>query len=189
MKVASSKTKSLKQKLRGALSPSLAIATALCAVGFGSVAQAQTVASNDAATDDAGPGKNDVIIVTGTRVTGMTIEDSPAPIQVVTGAILQETGASDLINALAQQTPSFNANQTGGDMASQTLTAQMRALSPNHALVLVNGKRRHITSNVGAASGAMAADMGHIPTSMIVHPYAALVGAARALEQLEGSPL
>ena len=42
-------------------------------------------------------------------------------------------------------------------MASQTLTAQMRALSPNHALVLVNGKRRHLTSNVGASSGAMAA--------------------------------
>ena len=28
-----------------------------------------------------------------------------------------------------------------------------------------------------------------IPTYLIVHPYAALVGAARVLEQLEGSPL
>src|SRR5690606_20438750 len=67
---------------------------------------------------------------------------------------------------------------TGGDMASQTLTASMRALSPNHALVLVNGKRRHITSNVGAASGSMAADMGHIPTSMIERVEVLTDGAA-----------
>lgn len=37
--------------------------------------------------------------------------------------------------------------------------------------------------------GRLAEYMADIPTSMIVHPYAALVGAARALEQMEGSPL
>jgi glucokinase len=37
--------------------------------------------------------------------------------------------------------------------------------------------------------GRLSEYMADIPTSMIVHPYAALVGAARALEQLEGSPL
>lgn len=37
--------------------------------------------------------------------------------------------------------------------------------------------------------GRLAEYMADIPTALIVHPYAALVGAARALEQLEGSPL
>jgi len=37
--------------------------------------------------------------------------------------------------------------------------------------------------------GRLSDYMADIPTAMIVHPYAALVGAARALEQLEGSPL
>ena len=179
MKIASRKTKSLKSRLRGALSPSIAIATAICAAALGGAAHAQTAETvPDAPTDTAQPAKNDVIIVTGTRVTGMTIEESAAPIQVVTAEVLKSTGASDLINALANQTPSFNANQTGGDMASQTLTASMRALSPNHALVLVNGKRRHITSNVGASSGSMAADMGHIPTSMIERVEVLTDGAA-----------
>lgn len=178
MKVASRKTKTLKSRLRGALSPSIAIATAICALG--GAAQAQTVATtvDTLADQPPPPAKDDVIIVTGTRVTGMTIEESAAPIQVVTAEVLTSTGATDLINALANQTPSFNANQTGGDMASQTLTAQMRALSPNHALVLVNGKRRHITSNVGASSGSMAADMGHIPTSIIERVEVLTDGAA-----------
>lgn len=37
--------------------------------------------------------------------------------------------------------------------------------------------------------GRLADYMADIPTAMIIHPYAALVGAARALELLEGSPL
>jgi glucokinase len=37
--------------------------------------------------------------------------------------------------------------------------------------------------------GRLAEYMADIPTALIVHPYAALVGAARALELLEGSPL
>ncbi|OGT74339.1 MAG: TonB-dependent receptor [Gammaproteobacteria bacterium RIFCSPLOWO2_02_FULL_57_10] len=107
------------------------------------------------------------ILITGSRRSGMAVSDSPAPIQMIDSEALRESGAPDLMNAIATQVPSYNANQTGGDMASQTLTASMRALSPNHALVLVNGKRRHITSNVGASSGASAADLSFIPSSAI----------------------
>ena len=37
--------------------------------------------------------------------------------------------------------------------------------------------------------GRLSDYMADIPTALIVHPYAALVGSARALEQLEGSPI
>ena len=37
--------------------------------------------------------------------------------------------------------------------------------------------------------GRLSDYMADIPTWLIVHPYAALVGAARALEQMEGTPL
>src|SRR5512139_4262805 len=110
------------------------------------------------------------IIVTGTRRLGMTVDDSPAPVQVVTAEALQESGAPDLMNSLAFQVPSFNASQQGTDMASATLVASMRALSLNHTLVLVNGKRRHFTSNVavlGAYAGAASADLSFIPSSAI----------------------
>lgn len=50
---------------------------------------------------------------------------------------------------------------------------------------IVTGEFRRRFEDKGRLSDYMA----DIPTAMIVHPYAALVGAARALEQLEGSPL
>jgi iron complex outermembrane receptor protein len=123
----------------------------------------------------------DEIIVTGTRRTGMRVEDSPAPVQIVTAEALEESGAPDLMNQLAFQVPSFNASQQGTDMASATLVANMRALSPNHTLVLVNGKRRHFTSNVavlGAYAGAASADLSFIPTSAIASTEVLTDGAA-----------
>lgn len=107
------------------------------------------------------------ILITGSRRSGMAVSDSPAPVQLISSEMLKESGSPDLMNAIATQVPSYNARQTGTDMASQTLTASMRALSANHALVLVNGKRRHISSNVGASSGNAATDLSFIPSSAI----------------------
>jgi glucokinase len=39
------------------------------------------------------------------------------------------------------------------------------------------------------AKGRLSDYMVEIPTALIVHPYAALVGAARVLKQLETNPL
>jgi iron complex outermembrane receptor protein len=38
-------------------------------------------------------------------------------------------------------------------MANQTLQAKLRGLSPNHTLVLVNGKRRHTTASLAILGG------------------------------------
>ncbi len=95
----------------------------------------------------------DEVIVTGTRVTGLRASDSPAPIQVVGQAALERAPSTDLVNTLAMIAPSFTAQAVGGDMANETLSARLRGLSPNHTLVLVNGKRRHGTSNLAILSG------------------------------------
>ncbi|NKF23877.1 TonB-dependent receptor [Solimonas sp. C16B3] len=118
------------------------------------------------------------VIVTGTRKVGMQASDSPAPVQVVGAETLKQSGAADVSNMISMQVPSFNVNQRGGDMASQTLTANLRNLSANHVLVLVNGKRRHITSNVGASSGEEAADLAFIPQDAIDHVEVLTDGAA-----------
>lgn len=123
------------------------------------------------------------VIVTGTRRTGMTVDDSPAPVQIVTAEALQQSAAPDLMNALSFQVPSFNASQQGTDMASPTLVANMRALSPNHTLILVNGRRRHVTSNVnvagaGSVNGAATADLSFIPTAAISSTQVLTDGAA-----------
>ncbi len=123
------------------------------------------------------------VIVTGTRRTGMTVDDSPAPVQIVTAEALQQSAAPDLMNSLSFQVPSFNASQQGTDMSSPTLVANMRALSPNHTLILVNGRRRHVTSNVnvagaGSVNGAATADLSFIPTAAISSTQVLTDGAA-----------
>jgi iron complex outermembrane recepter protein len=159
-------------KRRQASLVAIAVATAI-----GSSAS-QAAETEEATSDDT---VLQEIIVTGTRRVGMAVDDSPAPVQIVTAEALQESGAPDLMNALAFQVPSFNASQQGTDMASATLVANMRALSPNHTLVLVNGKRRHFTSNVavlGAYAGAASADLSFIPGSAIASTEVLTDGAA-----------
>ena len=39
-------------------------------------------------------------------------------------------------------------------MANQTLQARLRGLSPNHVLVLVDGKRRHTTASLAIDPGS-----------------------------------
>ncbi|MBS0364142.1 MAG: TonB-dependent receptor [Proteobacteria bacterium] len=125
----------------------------------------------------------DELIVTGTRATGMKAADSPAPIQVLGAQALKTVGPPDLIQAIAQNLPSFNAQAFGGDAANLTLSAALRGLSPNDTLVLVNGKRRHATSNLAVLggspySGAATADLGLIPVGAIDHIEVLQDGAA-----------
>ena len=128
------------------------------------------------------PEKVDAVIVTGTRTTGLKAIDSPSPIQVLDISALEKTGQPDLIQALAQNLPSFTAQAFGGDTANLTLSAKLRGLSPNHTLVLINGKRRHTTANLavlaGAYQGGAAADLSFIPVASIERIEVLQEGAA-----------
>ena len=138
------------------------------------------------AEDQAGPvsgaGAPGEIIVTGTRVTGLKAVDSPAPIQLVGNQALTQTGMPNLNQALADLVPSFNVEALGGDLGNLTLSARLRGLSPNHTLVLVNGKRRHPTANLhvlgGQFQGGAAPDLDMIPTAAIDHIEVLQDGAA-----------
>ena len=135
----------MRRKMRIGLLAGVSLATLLST----SLANAQTTAAAPATAE------LDVLIVTGTRTTGLRAIDSPAPIQVLDETALARVAQSDLIQAIAQNIPSFNAQAFGGDAANLTLSAKLRGLSPNHALVLINGKRRHGTSNLAVLGGAV----------------------------------
>jgi len=127
--------------------------------------------------------ENETVVVTGTRVQGMTAADSAAPITVLgSDSLTRGAGSSDLRQALGQTVPSFNVEAVGGDLANLTLSAALRGLSPNATLVMVNGKRRHGTGNLhvlgGAFGGSAAPDISLIPTAAIDHIEVLMDGAA-----------
>ena len=141
-----------------------------------------TAAAAAVAPDAPALASTGVVIVTGTRAAGLTVEDSASPIQVLDASSLARTGQPDLIQALAQNLPSLNAQAFGSDMAAMTLSARLRGLSPNNTLVLVNGKRRHGTANLavlaGAFQGGAAADLNFIPVAAIERVEVLQDGAA-----------
>ncbi|MEG8013130.1 TonB-dependent receptor plug domain-containing protein [Sphingomonas sp. 22R3R2A-7] len=109
--------------------------------------------------------------MTGTRASGITAAESAAPIKVLDADIMSHVGQPNLNQVLAQLVPSFTAQAFGGDTANLTLSARLRGLSPNHTLVLINGKRRHGTANLavlgGPYQGAATADLDLISPSSI----------------------
>jgi iron complex outermembrane recepter protein len=156
------KTGSFIMKTIGQISHIAIVSAALCA---STAAWAQEAA--DAAEEAAGG----EIIVTGTRVTGITVAESATPIKVLGEEALSRVGQPNLNQVLTQLVPSFTAQAFGGDTANLTLSARLRGLSPNHTLVLVNGKRRHGTANLavlgGPYQGAATADLDLISPSSI----------------------
>jgi iron complex outermembrane receptor protein len=137
----------------------------------------------DASSGDAGDMTSiSEVIVTGTRVGGIKAADSPAPIIVVGGDELRKAGAPDLMTSLSMVIPGFVKQAFGGDMANQTLQAKLRGLSPNHTLIMVDGKRRHGTANLavlgGPYQGGAGPDLNFIPLDAIDHVEVLLEGAA-----------
>jgi len=84
------------------------------------------------------------VIVTGTRADNRTESSSLTPIDVVSAKVLQQTGTSELSTALARIIPSLTfPRPSAADTADSQRPAQLRGLSPDQVLVLVDGKRWH----------------------------------------------
>jgi iron complex outermembrane receptor protein len=143
-------------------------------------AVAEAIPENaDAASSDS---TLESVIVTGTRETNIKARDSAAPIDVLPATALQATGATDLRDALERVLPSLNHTAFGGDYGALTDTIQLRGLSPDHVLILINGKRRHTTANIYADTsplqGSAPVDLDLIPLSAIDHIEVLRDGAA-----------
>jgi len=114
----------------------------------------------------------DTLIVTGTRVTDRTVAESQSPIDIITPEILHATGSTELATALARALPSLNFPRPAiADGTSGVRPAQLRGLAPDQVLVLVNGKRRHLSAQVNVnetiGRGSSAVDFNAIPVAAI----------------------
>jgi len=123
------------------------------------------------------------VVVTGTRSLNRRSLDSESPVDVISGRELQSTGSNELATVLGRLLPSLNfPRPTGADASSAVRPAQLRGLSPDQVLVLVNGKRRHTSAvvNVNGTSGRGSApvDLNAIPLAAIDHIEVLRDGAA-----------
>ncbi len=118
----------------------------------------------------------DEIVVTGTRVEGRKAAEAISPVDVVSGDLLERQATFDLTDQLRNLTPSFNTQRFPiADGTAFIRPANLRNLSPDQTLVLVNGKRRHRSALVNLQvepfgtvnQGSHAVDFGLIPAAAI----------------------
>jgi iron complex outermembrane recepter protein len=135
------------------------------------------------AAGSAGAGGLQTVVVTGTRAGNRTVATSLAPIDVLTPTDLANTGAPDLAMALRTLLPSFNFPQPSvTDATDASQPAQLRGLSPDETLVLIDGKRQHSTAivnvNGSLGRGSSPVDLNAIPIDAIDHIEVLRDGAA-----------
>ncbi|MCP3715479.1 TonB-dependent siderophore receptor [Paraburkholderia sp. CNPSo 3281] len=173
----------------------LAIACNGAALAQDAAATADPAAAASAPTNAAAPAasaapqhsgaaqtvQQDTVVVTGTR-TDTKASKSLTPVDVISGERLRSTGQSNLRDALVQLSPSIVRETYAGDAAVLTDALSLHGLSPDHVLVLVNGKRRHSTANLaldgGLNQGSTGVDVSMIPVALVDHIEILRDGAA-----------
>lgn len=123
------------------------------------------------------------VVVTGTYAKNRRTVDSESPIDIIGARELQASGSTELATVLGRLLPSMNfPRPSGADASDAVRPAQLRGLSPDQTLVLVNGKRRHSSAvvNVNGTQGRGSApvDLNAIPLSAIDHIEVLRDGAA-----------
>jgi iron complex outermembrane receptor protein len=145
-------------KRSGRIVPTLLAAAVLLALTTAAAAQEANPPTPANASSDTTPTKAknlDAVVVTGTRASNRTVSSSLTPIDVISADTLKQTGTIDLTQALARTIPSLNFPfAPASDTFAFQRPFQLRGLSPDQVLVLVNGKRWH--------SGALLLSLGQI---------------------------
>jgi len=128
---------------------------------------ADTQAQPAGAGESAQPAEE--ILVVGSRRRDRSADDSPVPVDVISGDDFLAQGDSDMDSLLSALVPSYNVSQEPiSDAATLVRPATLRSLPPDATLVLVNGKRRHRAAVIallgaGISGGSQGPDLSVIP--------------------------
>jgi iron complex outermembrane recepter protein len=114
----------------------------------------------------------DEVVVTVGRGVQRTFTDTPLPVDNFTNKDLTTTGQFTFDKALQYRVPSFNTVNTPVNDASTLLDPyEIRNLGPSRLLVLINGKRKNLSSllyvQFAPGRGETGADLSGIPTDAI----------------------
>ncbi|HYO46181.1 MAG TPA: TonB-dependent receptor [Gemmatimonadota bacterium] len=109
----------------------------------------------------------------GSRALHSAAEELAVPVDVFTAEDIRTQGTPETSAILEGLSPSVNfPRQSVTDATDIVRPFTLRGLSPDHTLVLVNGKRRHRTALVhifgaGMGAGSSGVDLNALPASMI----------------------
>ncbi|MCG2586709.1 TonB-dependent siderophore receptor [Massilia sp. TS11] len=155
------------------MKPRFPIAALLLSASPFLLAQAQEAAQpapkKDAAAEDM---QRVEIVATGTRGAQRTMTDTPLPVDIISAKDLTKTGQLTLDKAMQTLVPSFNTVQTPVNDATSLLDPyEIRNMGPSRVLILINGKRKNMSSLVytqtSPGRGESGADISAIPTDAI----------------------
>jgi iron complex outermembrane receptor protein len=124
------------------------------------------------------------IVVVGSRGAPRSLNDSPVPVDLIGSDELERGGNTNMLELLKGTVPSFNVHENPiADAASLVKPANLRGLSADSTLILVNGKRRHRSSVIallggGINDGAQGPDISVIPSSALKQVEVLRDGAA-----------
>jgi iron complex outermembrane receptor protein len=153
------------------MSSTFKIATLALAVNIALGTAPSFAAENDA--DKVKKERIERIAVVGSRGAPRSVENSPVPIDLIGSEELNRGGNTNMLELLKGTVPSFNVHENPiSDAASLVKPANLRGLSSDSTLILVNGKRRHKASVIamlggGINDGAQGSDISVIPSSAL----------------------
>ena len=140
--------------------------------------------TQDFVLEEAALRSEGVTVTVGTRVQNTVASELAVPVDVFTAEDLEVTGTTEVGLMLQQLSPSANfPRQTVADGMDAVRSFTLRGLSPDHTLVLINGKRRHRSALVnrlgsGIQKGSSPVDMNAIPSGAIKQMEVLRDGAA-----------
>jgi iron complex outermembrane recepter protein len=112
------------------------------------------------------------VILVGTRSLPRSSASTPLPVDNIDVATLKTTGQTTFDKALQYRVPSFNTINTPVNDATTLLDPyEIRNLGPSRTLILINGKRKNLSSllyvQFAPGRGETGADLSAIPTDAI----------------------
>ncbi len=164
-----------KSRVRRAM-PGAIVASLTAVLAVSSHAQAAATAATLASVAAGGaPDAADAaqhVVVTGSRARNRTVFDSTVPVDLFSGPQLaQSLTGGEVGQALQNLDPAINMPRVSASGTSDTVrTIQLRGLAPDETLILVNGKRRHVSAVMdteGLFPGTVSVDINALPVSGI----------------------
>lgn len=141
-------------------------------VGYTSVTRLANASQIDVSLSEEGGQNLDEVVVTGSRTAVRSNTTTALPIDVLSTKDLTSTGQATFDKALQYKIPSFNTVQTPVNDATSLLDPyEIRNLGPSRTLILINGKRKNLSSllyvQTSPGRGETGADISAIPTDAI----------------------